>query len=341
MLLSFTRYSRLLKWFHQYPVAGYGFAALLFVSALALRFEMEGMLPPGFPFLTFFPAVVIAAFLCGTGPGILSAVLGFFSAWYFFVAPLNSFALTQQSAAALGFYLIVIGVNLVIIDQLMKASSHLARERALAVRLAEEKKTLFSEAQHRIGNNLQTISSLLQIQSRVIGDPEAKRALVEAIQRVSVIADIQRKFHNSDQNGGTIDTAFVTEIAQGCISAAGLEDQFTLSAVIEPLTLPQDSFLAVTLVLTECVNNALEHGNRNDGKSSIHVNLAKDSSSASMILEVRDNGPGIPVDFNPAASNSIGLKVVRSFTQQLNGTFGMTGECGTTCRLVFPLQQSV
>ncbi len=316
-------------------------AVLLFMAALALRFQIEGILPPGFPFLTFFPAVVVTAFLCGTGPGILSAGLGFFSAWYFFVTPLYSFVLTQQSAAALGFYLIVIGVDLVIIDQLMKTSSQLARERAVAVRLAEEKKTLFSEAQHRIGNNLQTISSLLQIQSRVIGDPEAKRALVESIQRVSIIADIQRKFHNPDQDGGTIDTAFVTGIAQGCISAAGLEDQFTLSAVIEPLTLPQDTFLAVTLVLTECVNNALEHGNRNDGKSCIHVSLAKDGSAGNMVLEVRDNGPGIPAGFDPAASNSIGLKVVRSFTLQLNGTFGMTGECGTRCRLVFPLPPTV
>jgi two-component system, sensor histidine kinase PdtaS len=316
-------------------------AVLLFMAALALRFQMEGMLPPGFPFLTFFPAVVVTAFLCGTGPGILSAGLGFFAAWYFFVTPLYSFAMTQQAAAALGFYLVVIGVNLVIIDQLMKTSSHLARERAAALRLAEEKKTLFSEAQHRIGNNLQTISSLLQIQSRVVGDPEAKRALVESIQRVSIIADIQRKFHNSDQDGGTIDTAFVTEIAHGCIRAAGLEQQFTLSAVIEPLTLPQDAFQAVTLVLTECVNNALEHGNRKDGKSCIRVSLAKDSGSENMILEVRDNGPGIPADFNPAASNSIGLKVVRSFTQQLNGTFGMAGECGTTCRLVFPPQKTI
>ncbi len=338
---AFTRYSRQLTLFQQYPVARYGFAIVLFIAALALRFAMEGMLPPGFPFLTFFPAVVVTAFLCGTGPGILSAGLGFIAAWYFFVTPLYSFAMTQQAVAALGFYLVVIGVDLVIIDQLMQASSHLTRERAAAIRLAEEKKTLFSEAQHRIGNNLQTISSLLQIQSRVIGDPAAKRALVEAIQRVSVIADIQRKFHNSDQNGGMIDTAFVTEIAQGCISAAGLEDQFTLSAVIEPLTLPQDAFQAVTLVLTECVNNALEHGNRKDGKSCIHVRLAKDSASKNMILEVRDNGPGIPADFDTAASNSIGLKVVRSFTQQLNGTFEIKGECGTTSRLIFPPQSTI
>ncbi len=319
------------------PTRAYTAAIAVFALALALRFGVDGYLPSGFPYLTFFPAVIITAFLFGTGPGILSAALGGLAAWYFFLPPFYSLHLTPTTGVALGFYVFIIGVDLLIIDRLLKALGQLDAERKHAMNVAEERDTLFREVQHRIGNNLQAISSLLLIQSRNVQDPAAHRALMESIQRVSVIADIQRMFHDPDRTKGQLDAAYAREIANGCIMAAGAEAEFKVEIDVEPITLEQDSFLAVSLVLTECINNALEHGKRPDGGSLITIGLQVDRAAESAILTVSDNGPGVKADFNSATSNSIGLRVVNSFCRQLNGTFSMENAAGTRCTLTFPL----
>jgi two-component system, sensor histidine kinase PdtaS len=320
------------------PILTYAFAVSIFSVALLVRFAVDQILPPGFPYATFFPAIIITAFLCGTGPGIVVSVLSGVAAWYFFIPPFNSFALTTGSSVALAFFVFIVGVDLLIIDRLMKALGQLEAERKYALRIADERDTLFREVQHRIGNNLQAISSLLHVQSRTVTDPAAQRALIESMQRVSIIADIQRRFHDPDRTEGRLDDAYVDDLARNCVKASGLEADFKIATDISLITLPQDAFLAVSLVLTECVNNALEHGVRPDHRGAIRITLKVEPTANTAVLTVSDNGPGLSPQFNPTLSNSIGLQVVHAFTRQLGGTFSMDGDCGTACRLEFPLQ---
>ncbi len=72
------------------PYFAYGFALIAFLLALVLRWMADHALPPGFPFLTFFPAVILTTFFAGLWPGILVAVLSTLAAWYFFVPPEGS-----------------------------------------------------------------------------------------------------------------------------------------------------------------------------------------------------------------------------------------------------------
>jgi two-component system, sensor histidine kinase PdtaS len=317
--------------------AGYGLAGILSLVAIAVRFQADPYLPPGFPFLTFFPAVILATFIGGTGPGIAAGIIGFLASWYFFMPPAYSFAVTSSAIVALAFYVAIIGVDIAIIDRLMATSAELSRQRANALGLAEEKKTLFVEVQHRIGNNLQAISSLLQIQSRTVADEAARKALVQSMQRVAIVADIQRRFHNPDEAEGSINAGFVEGLAQACLAAAGKEDAFSIACEVEELRLPQDEFLAVSLVLTECINNVLEHGAPADGRGSIRVRIIREGPE--YVATVADNGRGLPGGFDLARQNSIGLKVIQSFARQLDGRFEMTGTtAGTLCRLTFPVR---
>ena len=75
------------RWVADRPVLAYGLAVGFSVLALALRILIDPMLAPGFPFLTFFPAVIITTFVCGLRPGILSAILCLLAAWYLFIEP--------------------------------------------------------------------------------------------------------------------------------------------------------------------------------------------------------------------------------------------------------------
>lgn len=108
-----------------------------FAGALLLRWALDDALPPGFPYLTFFPAVVLTTYFCGVRPGVICAVLSGLAAWYFFIPPFNSFALTKTVAMALGLYAFVVGVDIALIHFMQITASRLRRTQMTAQELAE------------------------------------------------------------------------------------------------------------------------------------------------------------------------------------------------------------
>lgn len=330
-----TRFVGTLETFRSNRTQCYLFAVVMFGLALLVRFLVDPYLPTGFPFITFFPAVIITAFFCGLGPGIVVSVLSFFASWYFFLPPGRAFDLSGSTAVALAFFASVLVVDLAIIESLLRSLTRLRDERLKSTRLAEQRDTLFRELQHRIGNNLQAISALLSIQARSITDPDARASLQEATQRISTIADIQRMFHDPNRAEGTIDTHFVNELVRKCLTAAGVEDQVEVTLEITAMTLPQDVFMPVALVLTECVNNAIEHAVQAKSATRIGVALARDSQSGEVTLSVADDGPGPPEGFDPARAKSIGMMVITSFARQISGAFAIRHDGRTRSELVF------
>ncbi len=94
----------------------YGLALVFFVVALGSRFELVNVLPDrGFPFLTFFPAVLLATYLTGLGPGLLAAGLSFLAAWLFFIQPDRSVALTGADMVALTFFSAILLIDCLVI----------------------------------------------------------------------------------------------------------------------------------------------------------------------------------------------------------------------------------
>jgi two-component sensor histidine kinase len=309
-----------LLWFRRRPITAYGLAILLFVAALALRRGVDSGLPPGFPFLTFFPAVLLATLLGGTRPGLLTALLSGLAAWYFFIPPFVSFALDRNSALALGFFALIVLVDVVIIDRLMHALDVIDAERGRSRDLVLQRDTLFREMQHRIGNNLQVISALLSIQSRTIADPAARQALTDAMSRIGTVAEIQRMFHDPDTADGWLDDAYIAALAHKCVAAAGLETRVEVELSVEPLQVARDNFMAVALIVAECINNALEHGIQTRGKGVLRIAAIRDDGQNRAKITIADDGPGPAgdVDRMPAG---IGTQVIRSFARQIGGEF--------------------
>ena len=82
------------------PALAYGLALLAFALALGARFALADILMQGFPYLTFFPAVILTAFFCGTRAGVLCAMLSGLAAWYFFIPPDVTKCLSLSTAAS-------------------------------------------------------------------------------------------------------------------------------------------------------------------------------------------------------------------------------------------------
>ncbi len=124
----------------------------LFGAALAGRFALAGVLPPtGFPFLTFFPAVLLAAFFGGLGPGLVTAALSIAAAWYFFIPPGGSFVLdTMADAIALGFFVAILLVDVCVIHLMNSAVNRLEEEKARNALLAEELQRMNASLEDRV-----------------------------------------------------------------------------------------------------------------------------------------------------------------------------------------------
>lgn len=313
------------------PALAYGFALGVWLIALAVRAALADWFPPGFPYLTFFPAVVVAAYFAGLWPAVLTAVLSGLSAWWFWIgAP--GFDLSTATTVALAFYVFVVAIDIFFINGMNSATERLKVEVERNAALARSRDLLLKEVQHRVSNNIQVVSALLKLESGVSTDPAARRALSEASARTAMIAKVQRSLLDADGGAAAFD-----DLARGLVcdalTAAGRSDvTIEVEATHEPLT--ADEATPIVLILLECINNALEHAFR-DGPGRIEVRLYDEGEERR--LEVRDDGAGPPPGFNVGQGRSLGLRIVLGLADQLRGRFEITpASPGALCRLSYP-----
>ena len=316
---------------HEKRVSRYGLACAAVFLAFALRLAINDWLPPGFPYLTFFPAVVITAYFAGSRPAILCAVLSLVGAGYFFSPPYNGFQFTLAVGVALLFYGFVVAVDIFFIDGMRTAMRQLSDERERYERLAESKELLYRELHHRVSNNIQVVGALLRLQAAGVTDGDARHALTEAGGRIETIARIQRELHN--QVGDPIPfRTFAMGLLDDANLAAGGQARVELEGGALPLHTDQST--PVTLVMLECFNNALEHAFAGGRQGAIAVCL--DQTGPEHVLTIRDDGEGPPQGFDPAKSKSLGLRIVRAMAGQLGGRFEMQRQgTWTVCRLTY------
>jgi two-component sensor histidine kinase len=311
----------------QSPALRYGLAVAAVVAAALLRLLIDPFLPEGLQFITFFPAVIGATLVGGLGPGSLSAILSLIAGAWLFVLP----AAPSPSAAAwaIGSFSVVLAIDVAIIHGLTLALARLKAERMRSQRLADHNAVLLSEAQHRISNNLQTIGALLRAQRQTILDPDAVRALDEAAARLSLIGKLQRDLATP---GGTDLGAFIRQLCADVQEATGDADvRLDVSAV--PLTLDPSQVTPLALVTLELVSNAIEHGGRRPLTIRVHLHQAGNDG----VLTVEDDGIGI----RPASvdqPDSLGLRLIRSLANQMEGSFEISGAPGARAVLCFPLE---
>jgi two-component sensor histidine kinase len=312
---------------------GFGFAVIAFLGAFALRYALDDWLPPGLPFLTFFPAIILTAFFTGLWPTVLLAFLSALAAWYFFLPPVQSFDLNPAAVFALGFFAVVATIMIILIHALNVAIDRLRDERARARILAQQRETMFTELQHRISNNLQLVAALLNLETGNVADQSAKKALDEASKRLALIGKLHRNLY--DPEGAEIDFGvFLKTLCDDVVSAWNARNVDCLVKSIR-MTLPPEQSIPIALIATELMSNSLEHGLKGRPHGKINVDVRRDGADT-IILEVADDGNGLPPGFDVAMAKSLGLNIVQILTKQIDGRFEIQGGSGTTCRIVIP-----
>jgi len=327
-----SRLVRRLVAIHQHP-SRWLIGVFAFVFAFGLRFVLDPVLPPGFPFLTFFPAVILTTFAGGLAPGVAVVLASTLTSWFFFIPPFNSFGIDGPAALALGFFFVVASVDVAIIHMMFKWLHDLDEERDTSRRLAQSRDLMFKEMQHRVSNNLSVVSSLLRMQQRTVQDEAATKALDAAATRLGLISKIHRKLHDPDGQQLPF-AAFLEDLCSDILGAAGEEGSIRCVVSGDELYLSSERAVPVALIVAELVSNSIEHAFDDEGRGTITVELRKQPDER-VLLSIQDNGKGLPADFDLASAKSLGLLVARQLSEQIGASLSMRTQGGALMEIRF------
>ena len=226
-------------------------------------------------------------------------------------------------------------IRIVVID----ISDQRQAEEAMQASLAE-KEILLKEIHHRVKNNLQVISSLVDLQSAEIRDPGMKELFKDVVYRVRSMATVHEKLYQSTDLAH-VDFAdntrsFLSSLwrAQGAATKG-----IRLDLDLDPVLLPVSTAVPCGLILNELFSNALKHAfkGRDHGKITVRVH---DKNQGDVKLCVKDDGVGIPPEIEWETPSSLGLRLVQMLAIQLHATVRLKGDKGTEFIINFEVPQS-
>jgi two-component sensor histidine kinase len=203
-------------------------------------------------------------------------------------------------------------------------------------RLLLSKDAAIREVHHRVKNNLQTISSLLRLQSRRMGAGPGQDALVEAERRVRAIAvvhEVLAREPSSQVPFGEIVPSLVALAGDAAVGAT----EVVIRVSGDAGDLNADVATPLSLVIAELLQNAVEHAHTGVGPASLVVDLSFRPGPAELEVEVRDDGTGFPPGFDVDRTSGLGLSIVRDLVRsQLGGSISVANDDGAVVRLVIP-----
>jgi PAS domain S-box-containing protein len=175
------------------------------------------------------------------------------------------------------------------------------------------KEALLHEVSHRVKNSLQLVTALLSLQAAQTAEPNARYSVIAARNRIAVVAGVHRRLH-WENGGDRIDIAgYLGALVEETMSGSPRAPLAEVSIVApEPVTVSLTSAVPLALILSELVCNAVNHGIRDDG-GKIEVAM---HPGERLVATVRDDGVGLPAEFDPRTSRGLGMRIVAALGRQ-------------------------
>jgi PAS domain S-box-containing protein len=202
----------------------------------------------------------------------------------------------------------------------------------------KEKEILLKEVHHRVKNNMQVISSILNLQSSYVKDEYALGLLKESQNRIKTMAYIHESLYQNKTFTSINFSDYVSTLTNNILqSYAAAIQKVRLVLDIQKIILNLDTSIPAGLIINELVTNSIKHAFKGDKDGIILINLhSKDNT---LFLEVSDNGQGFPDEVDFKNTNSLGLQLVNTLVEQLNGSIELTKNKykGTSFHIHFPM----
>ncbi|MEX2602739.1 MAG: histidine kinase dimerization/phosphoacceptor domain -containing protein, partial [Gracilimonas sp.] len=192
----------------------------------------------------------------------------------------------------------------------------------------KEKEVMLAEIHHRVKNNLALISGLLQLQSFSVDNKEVLKALSDSQTRIQSIALVHEMLYESESLAYIKYDKYVNDLLQAINSMhINIDKNILLSTNVEPISMTINQAIPCSLLLNELVVNAYKHAFA--GKKNGKINIDLELSGENIVMTVSDNGTGFEISkFNN--SDTLGVKLIKTLTNQLNGEFEIRGNSKET-----------
>ncbi len=199
----------------------------------------------------------------------------------------------------------------------------------------QEKEILLKEVQHRVKNNLQVISSMLDLQTDYVKDSGVLKLFVEAQKRVKSMALVHERMYQSEVLTDLDFTQYIENLGNYIFKIYGVNTKrISMKIDINEANIDFNRAIQLGLIVNELISNSLKHAFPDDLAGQVNVRL--DSEDEYFILTTSDNGVGLPKKFRLRQTKSLGLQLVQALTNQLKGSIKIDRRKGTRFRIKFP-----
>jgi PAS domain S-box-containing protein len=200
-------------------------------------------------------------------------------------------------------------------------------------RQLDEKELILKEVHHRIKNNITSVESLLSLQARSIKSPEAVSAIRDAVGRIQSMRVIYDKLL-PDQAYRTVSVKnYIEELVDAVVNIFPSKGMVTIEKRIDDFQLEVRKLFPVGTIINELLTNVMKYAFVSKDSGTVRIFLSKNENHVT--LSVKDDGNGLPPDFNSETSGGFGLVLVRLLAEQLDGRFSISAGGGTTSTIEF------
>jgi two-component sensor histidine kinase len=182
---------------------------------------------------------------------------------------------------------------------------------------------LIKEIHHRVKNNLQIISSLMSLQGRTVEDVEVASVLNESRRRVEAIALIHQKLYQDD-NANRVD--FKSYLEELISSQQKINRGVKCEVELKSAVLNLDIAVPLGLIISELITNSMKHAFVDVGEPKLEVKLEQENEE--YVLAVKDNGVGLPDEFDLEHPVSLGIEIISALSDQIGAKVKYTNDCG-------------
>ena len=239
-------------------------------------------------------------------------------------------AFTEQKSEVLQALLSQVSISIANARLYKDLKDHASVQKSL-----KQKEILLKEIHHRVKNNLFVVSSLLDFQSNYVDDPQINKLLENCQNRITAMAMVhQHLYGNSELDRINFANYIKSLLDNLAYSQASKERNINLIFDLEPVELNIESANPCGLIVNELVSNALEHAFSDRSEGNIWLKLQQ-NENARVLLTIQDDGVGFKPDIDLYNSDSLGLELVCTLVEQLEGEIKLDRTIGTKIEIVF------
>jgi PAS domain S-box-containing protein len=210
---------------------------------------------------------------------------------------------------------------------------HIENEREAALL---QRELLLKELNHRVKNNLQMVSSLLNLQATRMSDPATKEQFRKAIDRVQAVGDIHARLYQGEQLGRIEFDEYLKDLC-GRLRESMLDGKsIVLNVETEPVVLDIDRAIPLGLIVNELITNSIKHAFPDGAKGNISVHLTNGGEGETLRLLIGDDGQGV-IRKNGNDREGLGIRLVEGLMQQVGGKMTLKDETGARYVIVIPV----